>query len=371
MRTEDEGSADGANHGGETGFNRRSPLPLPARFAAPFGTSPAWGFPFPPAAFRFPFFLLLAVLGFVADTGAEATNERPALIVAVGAAGEDEFGTGFAEWAHNLESAARRGGADCTLIGERPDDPVSAREKLQLALANAAKESTAELWLVLVGHGTFDGKEAKFNLRGIDISATELLGWLQPFQRPIAIVDTTAASAPFLSKLSATNHVIVTATRTGGEMNFARFGKYFSTAVGDLAADLDKDGQTSLLEAFLMASRQVKEFYEGEGRLMTEHALLDDNGDGLGTPPDWFRGIRANKTAKDGAAVDGLRAHQFYLVRSEAEQRLSPATRARRDAIELSLAQLRDAKRSLAEDDYYQQLEAFLLELARLYEQSK
>jgi hypothetical protein len=141
--------------------------------------------------------------------------------------------------------------------------------------------------------------------------------------------------------------------------------------LGDLAADLDKDGQTSLLEAFLMASRRVKEFYEEEGRLMTEHALLDDNGDGLGTPPDWFRGIRATKTAKDGAALDGLRAHQFHLVRSETEMKLSAATRARRDELELSIARLRDAKRTMDEEEYYQKLEGLLFELARLYDQNK
>jgi len=315
--------------------------------------------------------LALLAWAMAIDLARAQTNDRPTLIIAVGAAGEDEFGTAFVEWAHNLESAGKRGGASCILIGARPDDPVPAREKLQLALANEPKETPAELWIVLIGHGTFDGKDAKFNLRGVDISAAELHGWLQPFQRPLAIVDTTSASAPFLAKLSGTNRVIVTATRSGSEINFARFGKYFSLAVGDPAADLDKDGQTSLLEAFLMASRQVKEFYEGEGRLLTEHALLDDTGDGLGTPPDWFRGIRATKTAKDGAALDGLRAHQFYLIRSEAEQKLSPEVRARRNAIEVSISQLRDRKRTLAEDDYYQQLEALLLDLARLYEENK
>lgn len=315
------------------------------------------------------------VAGFAVFGGAvcllpAAEVDRATVILAVGAPGEDEFGAGFLEWAGQLETAAKRGGASCLVIGTRTNDPISAREKLQLALANEPKESTAELWLVLIGHGTFDGKEAKFNLRSLDIGASELAGWLQPFQRPLAVIDTTSASAPFLNKLSASNRVVITATRSGSEINFARFGKFFAPACASPEADLDKDGQTSLLEAFLMAARQVKEFYGNEGRLMTEHALIDDNGDGLGTPPDWFRGIRATKTAKDGSALDGLRAHQFHLVRSDAEMKLTPEVRAHRDELELTIARLRAEKKNVPEDDYYRKLESLLLELARLYEQT-
>src|SRR5213075_927990 len=97
--------------------------------------------------------------------------------------------------------------------------------------------------------------------------------------------------------------VIVAAARSGYEQNYARFGQYMAEAIADPTADLDKDGQTSLLEAFLTASRRVAEYYATEGRMVTEHALLDDNGDGFGTPADWFRGIRAVKAAKDGAPL--------------------------------------------------------------------
>ncbi|MEO5959333.1 MAG: hypothetical protein ABIR80_09465, partial [Opitutaceae bacterium] len=110
------------------------------------------------------------------------------------------------------------------------------------------------------------------------------------------------------------------------------------------------------------------EFYKTEGRLATEHALIDDNGDGLGTPSDWFRVVRATKRAKDGAAPDGPRAHQFTLVRSAAEQQLSTELRARRDKLELQIAELRDAKPKMKEEPYYRELEKLLLELAALYE---
>jgi len=311
---------------------------------------------------------LTLACGGVANAAESRTEDRPTVIVVVGAPGEEDYGRNFSEWAGSLQKAATLAGAKEITIGLRTNDAAADREQFQQALAGEPKEGSAGLWLVLIGHGTFDGKEAKFNLRSNDVTAVELAAWLQPFQRPMAVINTASASAPFLAKLSAPNRAVITATRSGSEVNYARFGQYFSKAIADPEADLDKDGQTSLLEAFLMASRQTREFYDLEGRLATEHALLDDNGDSLATPPDWFRGVRAVKSAKDGAPLDGFRAHQFHLVRSEAERKLSPETRARRDAMELSLSKLRDMKRSLPEEVYYEKLEALLVELARLYE---
>jgi hypothetical protein len=301
---------------------------------------------------------------------ATATNTTSVLVV-VGAAGEEEFGQSFVESAGRWAKACREAGVKPTTIGLETNSAASDLERLQRALASETKDGVAELWLVLLGHGTFNGREAKFNLRGADLSATDLAEWLKPFRRPLAVLDTSSASAPFLAKLSGTNRVIITATRSGNEVNYARLGRFLSEAIADPEADLDKDGQTSLLEAFLSASRRTAEFYSSEGRLATEHALLDDNGDGLGTPADWFRGVRAVKRAKAGAMPDGLRAHQFHLVRRGSELSLAPATRARRDELELSIAHLRELKGSLDETEYYSRLEVLLLELARLYQQPR
>jgi hypothetical protein len=160
---------------------------------------------------------------------------------------------------------------------------------------------------------------------------------------------------------------VITATKSGHEANFARFGDYLSSAIDDPQADLDKDEQVSLLEAYLLASSRVREFYAKESRLATEHALLDDNGDRLGTPADWFKGVRAVKTAKNGARPDGLRAGQFHLVRGSREEQLPAEVRQRRDQIEQDLARLRERKAELAEDEYFKLLEPLLLELSRLY----
>ena len=126
-----------------------------------------------------------------------------------------------------------------------------------------------------------------------------------------------------------------------------------------------------MLEAFLTASSQVDEFYSSAGRLITEHALLDDNGDRLGTRADWFRGIRPVKKAQDNASLDGYRAHQFYLVYSEDEMKIAPTLRAQRDKLELEVMKLRDSKETFSEDEYYSKLEVLLYDIAKIYEQSE
>jgi hypothetical protein len=229
------------------------------------------------------------------------------------------------------------------------------------------RNGAAPLWIILIGHGTYDGKSAKFNLRGPDFSDQEFADWLRPFTRPLAVIDCSSSSAPFLSRLSGKNRVVITATKAGSEMNFARFGDYISSSITDPAADLDKDGQTSLLEAFLAASHRTREFYTQDTRLATEHALLDDNGDGLGISEDFFEGLRATRASRNGAALDGPRARQWHLLISAEEQRMPAELRAHRDELELKLEALRNKKASMSENAYYAQLEPILIELARLY----
>jgi hypothetical protein len=297
-----------------------------------------------------------------------ASDDRPTVLVVVGAPGSPEYAAQFRRWAGRWHDAARKAGAGSVLIGQSERSGVDDREKLRTALAELAATGRGPLWLVLIGHGTYDGREAKFNLRGPDVSDAELVEWLAPLQsRPVAVLDCTSSSAPFLNRLSGENRVVVTATRSGHEQNFARFGEYLAEAIADPSADLDKDGQVSLLEAFLTAGGRVNEFYRTRSRLATEHALIDDNGDKLGTPSDWFRGVRATRRAKDGAPLDGVRAHQFHLILSDRERAIPAETRRRRDQLELQIAALRDEKDKHSEDVYYARLEPLLVELARLY----
>ncbi len=310
--------------------------------------------------------LLLGMMA-VAARAAETNADRATVLVVAGAPGEEEYATVFESTVQVWTGLCGLAGAKPLTIGIGAAETVSDHDRFKQLLAAEPKDGSGEFWLVLVGHGTFDGKEAKFNLRGPDVSATELAEWLKPFHRPVAVIDTSSASAPFLAKLSAPNRAVVSSTRSGYEQNYSRFGKFFAEAMADSASDLDKDGQVSLLEGFLSAARRTTEFYKTEGRLATEHALLDDNGDGLGTPADWFKGVRATKQAREGASLDGTRANQFQLVRSAAEQQLTPETRARRDELERAVAKLREGKPRMTEEKYFQELEKLLVELASLY----
>jgi len=313
---------------------------------------------------RLLYVLVLLVVATLPLVAAEATPPA-SIIVAVGAGGELTYADAFAHWAGNWRKAGEAAGAQMQSInGEDPDSLAHLRKALDAEL----KEGPAELWLVLLGHGTFDGHEGRFNLTGDDLTASELAALLKPFHRPVIVVCGFSASGAFLKPLSAPGRVIVTATKTGSENNFARFGGYLSEAIADPAADLDKDGQTSLLEAWLAAAQRTADYYKDEGRLATEHSLIDDNGDGLGTPPDWFQGVRVVKKSTSNHAPDGLRAHQIHLLPNAAERALSPALRADRDAIEKDLAQLREVKASMPEEMYFSQLEALLLRLAHLYQ---
>jgi hypothetical protein len=222
---------------------------------------------------------------------------------------------------------------------------------------------------VLIGHGTFDGRSAKFNVRGPDVTAAELDSWLRPIARPQIVINCSSSSAPFINRLSAPKRIVVTATKSGFELNYARFGNYLCDAITDPGADLDKDGQTSLLEAFLFASARVSEFYAQEARLRTETALIDDNGDGLGTPGAWFHGVHTTRQPRDAAAEpDGTRAHQIHLVPNSQEQDMPPQLRVERDEIELQIARLRQTKNEMADDAYYAELEPLVVRLARIYE---
>lgn len=301
------------------------------------------------------------IRSFASGSGTNTLN----LLLVVGAPGEKEFADVFSEEVQDWENACRAGKKSFQLI-EPTEGVTNQLEQFRAVLTNQPA-GDEELWIVLIGHGTFDGKEAKFNLVGPDLSSTECAAILQTVPRPIVFIDTSSSSAPFINQLSGPNRVIITATKSGFEENYARFGKFFAKSFSDLEADLDKDGQVSLLEAFLMTSRKVEDFYKSERRLATEHALLDDNGDGKGTPASFYRGVRPAKQPEETANVDGFRAHQIHFVPNEAEARLSPALRKKRNDLELALERLRAHKADEPEEAYLKEIEPILLDLARLY----
>lgn len=311
--------------------------------------------------------LWFSTAGLRSEGAHPASSRGVDVLVIVGAHGTEEYGRRFSESVSAWEKAASTSGATFTVIGSKPEKGGDALE-LQRSLSEQVNQTKGALWLVLIGHGTFDGRDAKFNLRGPDLSAVQLGEWLKPLKREIVFIHTGSASGPFVKSVAGPGRICVSATKSADEVFYARFGEYFSKGIGGLPeADVDQDRQVSVLEAFLHASKQVAQFYETEERLATEHALLDDNGDGVGTRSEVFVGVKSTN-APAGSSADGDRARQVCLVLNAEENRLSEETRLKRDSIEREVQALNGKKSSIPEADYYIQMESLLLKLGRLYE---
>ncbi len=247
----------------------------------------------------------------------------------------------------------------------------SQREQLQAAIEQAVADESSQLWVVLIGHGTSERGSDKFNLVGPDVSAKELNQWLSALGKPLIFIACASSSSPFLPQLSGPKRVIVTATKSGSENNYSRFGQQLAVSLLEPATDIDHDDEISLLEAFLAASAKTEQFYREQTRLATEHAILDDNGDKLGTGAEFFKGVRAVKSAQGGKQADGVIASRIVLSVLPGAPKFTDAELKRRGEIEQQLDELRAKRPTPSTEEYWNQLEQLLLQLAELYNQAK
>ena len=296
--------------------------------------------------------LLAAAAGAWAPLEARA-QETHALVV-VGIGGQAEYRERFHEWGGRIRAALveRHGVREerVVYLAERPQtDPTSIRgpstkANVETALREMAAAAAPEdrLLIVLIGHGTASGQEALFNLPGPDLSAQEIDGLLGLFPtQQIAVVNTTSSSGPFVETLSGMRRVVVAATRTAQERNQTWFGQFFADALAGDGTDLDKDGVVSLLEAFEFTRQEVERHYQDENLLLTEHAILDDDGDGRGSaelsetggrrPPGTDVPRRLSRTCRrQGRRSRGRRPRAACVARREGgapgEDRGTPAT---------------------------------------------
>jgi hypothetical protein len=236
--------------------------------------------------------IFCAALASAAPVAAQTVH----LTVIVGLAGDPEHAEFFQRWASTLvDGATDRLGIPrdhIIYLAEQPEkDPKratgkSTQQEIERAFATMAKSAKEDdvVFIVLIGHGTFDGKVAKFNLPGPDMTPANFEPLLKSLpSKHIVLVNTTSSSGPFLEELSATGRTIVTATRTGAERYATLFGGYFVDALMSDSADADKNHRITVLEAFDAAKLGVARAYEQEGIMLTEHPLLDDSGDKKGT----------------------------------------------------------------------------------------
>lgn len=303
--------------------------------------------------------VLLAALAATALAAAPAPQggaARSHLLVVAGIGGEPQYGQAFHEAASAVVTAAREryGVPDSNVVylGEDPArDPAriagkSTKANVEQALAAMARRAGAgdQVWVVLIGHGSSQGEESRFNLPGPDMSAADFKRLLArfPTQR-VAFVNAASASGDFARELAGRNRVVVTATKSGLERNETVFARYFAAALAGDGADADKNGRVSLLEAFTYAKREVARHYEQGNRLLTEHAQLADGGSLAASLV-----LAGGRAGAPGAASDPRVA----------------ALAAERSAIEAKVEALKGRRASMDAATYERELEALLVELA-------
>jgi hypothetical protein len=263
------------------------------------------------------------------------------LLIVVGLAGDPEHGKTFHKWGTTLAQASERLGVPSENLAFLVDAPAEGDEKVT---GRATKEEVAKalqgfgaragaddvVFVVLIGHGSYDGRSAKFNMPGPDMTGADFNALLTKLPtKQIVFVNTASASGPFVADLSDASRTVVTATRNGAEQYATLFGGFFIDALASDAADSDKNKRVSVLEAFQFAKAEVAKAYEREGLLATEHALLDDNGDKDGSQDPAATGKdgrKANIVSLGTVGGDNLpsdpKLRTLYLERRDLERRV-------------------------------------------------
>lgn len=277
-----------------------------------------------------------------------------------GLGGEPDYEQRFAAMANDLDKLLKASGSETHVYTLTGADATRAR--ISDTLGQVAKQAKPEddFVLILIGHGSFDGAEYKFNLPGPDISGAEIATLCDhiPSRRQL-VVNTTSSSGGSLAALEKPGRGVIAATKTGTEKNATVFARYFVEALHDPTVDLDKNDSISAMEAFEYADRKTATFYDSQKRLATEHAVFEDTGKG--------EAVRAS--APDGG--EGHFLSTFTLLRIGAAQRAAndPAKRdllTQKEELEQKIDMLKYQKAAMAPDDYKKQLTDALVQLARV-----
>jgi hypothetical protein len=304
----------------------------------------------------------------VALAGPASAGERYALIV-TGASGAETYAQKYDRWrASFLATLREKFGYTperLLVLAETESDGVrkATRENVVRVLADLRRRMAKDdqLTVLLIGHGTStDGEDAKFNLVGPDMSATEWADLLKPIPGRMVFVNTTGASFPFLHLLAGRGRIVLTATDSAAQQFETVFPEYFVGAFADAAADGDKNGRVSVWEAFAYASAHVKESFEEKGQLPTERPLLDDTGAGIGR--------EALNPGADGTVAGATYLEPDARTALPADKSMSVLVK-RRAELEAELEELKARKATMAPEAYAAELERLALELARIAQQ--
>jgi hypothetical protein len=276
---------------------------------------------------------------------ATAAHAVTHVMVVGGIGGDPQYEQRFAQWSQTIAQASATTTGDTARV-QRIFADAARREAIDAQLqkfATTLREGD-ELVLVLVGHGSHDGTDYRFNIAGPDVTGRELAAWLDriPTTVPQLVINATSASGAVAEQWMRPHRVVITATRSGGERNAPRFGGFWAEALTSDAADRDKDGALTAQEAYDFAVRRVNESFKSDAAVVSEHAKL--------------AGGEAARFVVARMGTAALFANDAQLLALRNEQQ----------GIEQRLAQIRALKPQLEADAYFNRLEPVLLELARL-----
>lgn len=310
----------------------------------------------------------LALLGALAlaPNGLAAQGGPQHLVLITGLGGEPAYRRSFLEAGAAIYDVAGRWGvpdSNRTWLAEDPArDPARIRDRAARAEVTAAFAALARrvrpgevVLVVLIGHGSGQARESKVNILGPDPEAWEYARWLEPLSRAtVVFVNASSASGDFLPILSAPGRIVITSTKSATERNESVFYTHFARGLASGDADADKDGRVSVLEAYGYARTEVRRAYESDNRMLTEHAQLDDDGNGSGSTEP-----AATETG------DGMLARQvaFGGAPASSDPRIV-ALLAERRALEAEVTALRGRRAMTDSTAYQRELERLLLLIA-------
>jgi len=295
--------------------------------------------------------------------GSQAVRADTWFLTVAGLGGEPDYEQRFRTLAADLDRTFRSAGATShvtTLSG-----PDATRAQLAKALRAIADQAKAEddFVLILVGHGSFDGQQYKFNLVGPDISAAELAQLCNrvPSRRQL-IVNTTSSSGASVAALARRNRAVITATKSGTEKNATVFARYWLEALQDPTADVNKNESISALEAFQYAAAKTAAFYESQKRLATEHAMFADTGNGSTARV-------ASRASGAGRWLSGLVLIRFAQAGAQAANPAKRGLLAKKERLEQQIDTLKYQRAAMSPQDYKRQLTEALVALAKVQEE--
>jgi hypothetical protein len=281
-------------------------------------------------------------------------------VIVAGLGGEPDYEQRFTAAANDLDRIFKSTGPSAHVVTLQGKQATAARFRDVMTTVAGEAKVEDDFVLILIGHGSFDGIEYKFNLVGPDLTAAEIAAACDRVaSRRQLIVDTTSASGGAISALEKPGRAVVAATKSGTEKNATVFIRYWIEALQDPSADTDKSGSVSAIEAFRYATQKTAGFYDAEKRLATEHAVFNDVGHG--------------EPVRDAGSGQGLLLGSFTLLRLGGSQIAvnDPAKRAlldEKEELEQKIDMLKYRKAAMDPADYKQQLTEALIELAQVQE---